>query len=715
MTRRLGLLVTVMFALAACAVQAEARTRALVVGASGYPNLAEKLRLHGPKNDTREFANTLARLGIAAGDITVLADGVSGLSEGIDVGGNATKAAILGRLDALADASQDGDLVVFYFSGHGTQLPDLNGDEQGGFDEVFLPYDVGKWGDNGIENAVIDDELNARITRILDKGADFFGVVDACHSATGFRALDDEDSDVRKREVDPTELGAPAMPPAPAKRFAFSAETAAKHKGRAAFFYAAQEAEVALERKPKPGEADESFGVFTYNLLKRINATPDLTYRTLHQAVVDDIKRGNLMSTQTPELEGELLDEPVLRLTSATTQRQWTTYSGKLLAGELHGVTKGSIVGLYQDAADPADKAVAYAMVDSAGATRSTITQIVYPCPSLAADGSCAIQPDAAAFKKGRFARIVEPGVDFSLTLSEPVRVDANDGHDYANAIAALNSAVAGEGLSGRVSLRSSGYDIAVGLVDGKLAFAPEAGLLDRYGAGSSPRLTLPDNPEAARATVLQAITRMAKALALQRLGSAEVASPLGLQTRVLRLKAKPAAIGDDGCEQDATMFDAAAPVDDATSFSDCDILSVQLINGGKKPIDVTVLLIASDFSITTVWPTDGADNRIQLGETKDAPILQMEANPKAASEERLVFLAVPGVSKSHTTFDNLDQEGLRAMPGDDTPEAAAARDLLSASLNEMSRDSAVQPTRLDEEMTVAVKSFFVAKEKVAD
>jgi hypothetical protein len=708
MIGRLGLLVSIVFVLAAAVGQAEARTRALVVGASGYPNLAEKLRLTGPKNDTREFANTLARLGIDTGDITVLADGVQNLADGIKLEGPATKTAILGALDRLAETSAEGDLIVFYFSGHGSQQPDRDGDEEGSFDEVFLPYDAGKWGDDGIENALVDDELNARIRRILEKGADFFGVIDACHSATGFRAV--ENDDVRVREVDPAELGVPETAPAP-KRYAFAAEDRSAAKGRAAFFYAAQESEVALERTPKNGEADESFGVFTYNLLKRLNQSPDLTYRTLHQAVVDDIKRGNLMSSQTPELEGELLDEPVLRLTTAATKRQWQTYSGKVLAGELHGLTRGTVVALYQDATDADDKAVAYATVDSAGATRSTIKQIAYPCATTEADGTCIDTPDAAAFKKGRFARILEPGVDFSLTLSEPVRLDPNDGHNYDAAISALRAAIASEGLSSRVSLRGSGYDIAVALVDGKLAFAPEAGLIDKNGPGSSPRLTLPENPEAARATVAQAITRMAKAQALQRLAFAEIASPIGLQPKILRQKAKPGTITDAGCPEDEELFEPPVAAEGRTLFADCDILSVELANTGKKPIDVTVLLIAPDFSIATVWPVDGNDNRIQLGETRTAAILQMEQNPKAASEERLVFLAVPGVSKSHTAFDNLEQEGLRAAVLDaEAPEEAAARELLAAGLTEMSRATAAQPARLDEEMSVDVEPFFVAK-----
>ena len=104
----------------------------------------------------------------------------------------------------------------------------------------------------------------------------------------------------------------------------------------------------------------------------------------------------------------------------------------------MHGVTRGTVLALYEDAADADDKAVAHAVVDSAGATKSTITPLVYPCPAVDAAGACTTAPDADAFRKGRFARVVETGVDFSLVLSEPVRIDPADGHDYGAAIAAL-------------------------------------------------------------------------------------------------------------------------------------------------------------------------------------------------------------------------------------------------------------------------------------
>jgi hypothetical protein len=79
MTVRLGWLCIFAGAFLLGSTLVHAGTRALVVGVSGYPNLPEAIHLDGPKNDAREVANTLVRLGVPAGDVTVLADGVSGL------------------------------------------------------------------------------------------------------------------------------------------------------------------------------------------------------------------------------------------------------------------------------------------------------------------------------------------------------------------------------------------------------------------------------------------------------------------------------------------------------------------------------------------------------------------------------------------------------------------------------------------------------------
>ncbi len=196
--------------------------------------------------------------------------------------------------------------------------------------------------------------------------------------------------------------------------------------------------------------------------------------------------------------------------------------------------------------------------------------------------------------------------------------------------------------------------------------------------------------------------------LALQRLGNGAAASA-GLETEISVAKARSTAVDDDACSESDVDYEPKQAVGDDPSFSDCDIVSVVMANNGKKPLDVTVLLVGADFSITPVWPQNGASSRILAAESKTADILQMAPNPPAAAEERLIFVAVPGVGKANVVFDNLEQEGLRAAP-DDPPEIAAMRELVATGLTDMSRGTAATTKAIDEELVIDVKPYRVVK-----
>ena len=92
----------------------------------------------------------------------------------------ATKQAILDRLEWLVSKSEPDTLVVFQYSGHGTQVPNRNYDgEVDGMDEVICPVDFdwqGTW--------ISDDQLADYIDRIARKGATPTFIIDACHSGT---------------------------------------------------------------------------------------------------------------------------------------------------------------------------------------------------------------------------------------------------------------------------------------------------------------------------------------------------------------------------------------------------------------------------------------------------------------------------------------------------------------------------------------------------
>ncbi len=77
---------------------------------------------------------------------------------------------------AIADAGanlQPGDIFFLSYSGHGGQLPDLNGDEPDGQDETWCLYD----------GELIDDELN-ELWIGFQKGVRILVTSDSCHSGT---------------------------------------------------------------------------------------------------------------------------------------------------------------------------------------------------------------------------------------------------------------------------------------------------------------------------------------------------------------------------------------------------------------------------------------------------------------------------------------------------------------------------------------------------
>lgn len=98
---------------------------------------------------------------------------------------SATKANVMKALDEIVAKAQPGDTVVFYYSGHGAQVPDLNdGDETiDGKDEVFITYDFDKMSP---DTWLLDDDLRASLSRLKTKRA--LVLIDACHSGTGTRS-----------------------------------------------------------------------------------------------------------------------------------------------------------------------------------------------------------------------------------------------------------------------------------------------------------------------------------------------------------------------------------------------------------------------------------------------------------------------------------------------------------------------------------------------
>ena len=114
----------------------------------------------------------------------------------------ATKTGIISTFKKLTSQCSVGDIVYIHFSGHGQLVTDVNGDEDDGWDEAWIPYDAYLRYDEKRykgEKHLIDDEINPLLTAIRNKIGDsgkLLVVVDACHSGDSTRG-DDIDETVR--------------------------------------------------------------------------------------------------------------------------------------------------------------------------------------------------------------------------------------------------------------------------------------------------------------------------------------------------------------------------------------------------------------------------------------------------------------------------------------------------------------------------------------
>lgn len=211
----------------------------------------------------------------------------------------------------LIDQVKPGDVAVFYFTGHGSTRPDLDGDETDGLDEMICPIDFSKlkWDD-----MITDDDLGAWLRQINTRS--IVVVLDCCHSGTGtrsasvsgdkekymaggFTALEERKQGVRKRSTALTKgvtrgikieekLRKPDKP---------MVQPEMNHILLAA---------CAADQKALGGNRGSSF---TSALVKHLRDKPDISYADLGRLVVpvvEDYARKQGKSIQTPQVEGRL-------------------------------------------------------------------------------------------------------------------------------------------------------------------------------------------------------------------------------------------------------------------------------------------------------------------------------------------------------------------------------------------------------------------------
>ncbi len=568
--------------LAFAALPAHAEVRAVIVGVSDYLTLDADLK--GPSFDAVLMAEVLVARGVKASDMVVLTASAQGLPD-VVVTGQPVRSEIVAAMDAVAVASKRGDTVVFYFSGHGSQAPDMSGDEGGGYDEILLPADAAGWkGSIGaVEGAILDDELQVWAQGMLTRGVAVVGLVDACHSATGFRAVGGEGV---ARVLSPEALGIPD------DLESVAGMEAAPLTGDFVFLYSSQSDQRSFEYPL--GDGVTWHGEFTLRLAEVLRTAPEASWAQVLAATTDAMVQGP--ARQMPEGEGTLLEARVFGEGAA--EARMVVEAGVLNAGLLQGLTPGSEVALFAGASG--GEPLATLIVGDVAARAAQLSGVV---------------PEGALW-----AEVVSLAPPAALVLAAPVRAAASDGFDYGPWLVALP-----EG--------GPGADLVPILTGGVVALAGAGGVLDPEGPGSSPRIT-PEEGETPEIAVERMLMQAAHGLRLRAVLAGASGRSLTDRAALSMVVERKAAGADCGTVAETVVYDPAAGV------QGCDQLWLVLTNTGGKAQDVSVLYFAADFAVSPIWPVQNLANRLAPGESVRVG-LQIEPTDVAGLEEIWV-LAVP-------------------------------------------------------------------------
>jgi hypothetical protein len=308
-------------------VAAKPTKRALLVGINNYKYPDRVPQLAGSLNDVEDMRQLLiGKFEFPPQNILVLRDS------------QATHAQIMSAIQThLVAKTQPGDIVVFHYSGHGSQMKDVTGKMISGLDETIVPFDS-----RDPEGKVFDisgAELHLALAQLSNKTKNVTFILDSCHSGTLVRGA-------RVRSIPPDSRN---ISPSAMTAMRGLASTDDRASPKFAFVSAATSSENAFEYS-----ADgKQHGLLTYFLTRQLRAAgAGATYRDVMDSVIGNVTAN--YPTQHPSLEGAEADQHIFgdgTSLAATyvpaSPLQSDAKRATLNVGQVQGATVGSIYTVY--------------------------------------------------------------------------------------------------------------------------------------------------------------------------------------------------------------------------------------------------------------------------------------------------------------------------------------------------------------------------------
>ena len=658
---------------------------ALLVGCSQYVHLPQGKWLKGPENDVKIIENLLTDGDVFEFDsehITTLAGWPD------DETLRPTRANIEREFTRLAEVVGQGDQVVIFLAGHGSQQPanddpdDLERDD--GFDEIFLPADVGQWnGEKGrVENAIMDDDIRAWLTAIQEQGAFVWIIVDACHSGSMIRGKEQE----RERFLSPEEFGIPEQLIEDTHR-RFKEQLQARGMKSVGILdlpasakeivalYAAQSTETTVELPLPPNTSpQQTLGLFTYTLAGTLYQSMDTSYRYTYRELVAQIHaryRSSGRFQPTPVIEGGALDREVLGT------QEWTERPDILLGkedasnpglfelkmGSLHGLHPGSILEVYPPAgAYDAEKIIGHVRVETTFPLNSLVKPVEF------ADMAAPVKEQLQS--ESRCKIVFREYGDLRLKIAVQRRSDNNSdqiityspGEGPDNIEAAFQNLLKDDQFASLVERVADAADAdwLIRVICDQIVLIPASGFSKQEGIPPQFNVaTIRENGQQLTGKLETKLLGITKATNLMYIatGYESSRSPdnVNIQLELLRIK-------DDKQEP------VAYTVNGRTLYIGEQII-FRIVNQSEVPVDVTLLFIDSSYGIYSYFPLPGKgeNNRLPPGKMLEIPD---EITSDSTGEEYIVAIAVKA-GKERIDFSCLEQPTLAMVRSNQSGESA--------------------------------------------
>lgn len=645
---------------------------ALIIGIDEYANFEEKYQLKGCVNDAILIRDVLVnQFNFEESEITDLHNKA------------ASRDGILVAMEQLVERAEKDDIIVFHFSGHGSQRESADLEEGTGMDSTIVPHDSGC--EDPFPNlGIADNEINEWLGRLSEKTSYITLIFDCCHSGTMTRDV----FGARTRSV-PADTRSLSDMGLEKRKSGPKGAVQTRNVGPSGWLTLSdsyvvmsgcRDNELASEYHHEDGDGYVTTGALTYFLTKALRqAQPGTTYRDVfelaRQSVISEIsgQHPQIEGTQDREIFGINDIEP-LRFIPVTAVNGSTV----ILAGGLaHGLERDSLWNAYPQGTKQTKGSAPLGLVE--------ITHVgMLSAEGIIREGKGAIGVGVRCVEKEPAASQYRLGIYLSA-LDEATRAEVTFQIEQSHLLDVAKAPEAADLCAYVVPPREKASAIdplpQMGRID-----QPSWAIVNREGECAMPLAAVSeDNVIGKLIDNLETLARYRNALRLD-----NSASDLNIEFNIYRVL-------ENGDLQNANSGDF--------QFHAGDYLAFEIINHGDKQVFANVLDFGLSGKISLIYPQRRAGELIEAGRTlrfgTGKAKIRLSVPDKVLAKHE-TFKAF--ISSNEVDFRWLQQDGLRSA---DSRRSNLRKQFEAAYSGPASRESEVVGDEETEEDWKAISRSF--------